>query len=94
MTFRDPRHLVLPNVGLRRFPILPLSTGGVEPLGHGGNLHRNLVLVDELKELAAVEKCTPAQLALAWVLSRAPHIVPIPAPATVTGLKKMPPPCR
>jgi len=34
--------------------------------------------VDKLKELAAVEKCTPAQLALAWVLSRAPYIVPIP----------------
>ena len=94
MTFRDPLHLVLPNVALRRFPILPLATGGVEPLGQSGNQHRNLVLVDELKELAAVEKCTPAQLALAWVLSRAPHIVPIPAPATVTGLKKMPPPCR
>jgi aryl-alcohol dehydrogenase-like predicted oxidoreductase len=34
--------------------------------------------VEKLKELAAVEKCTPAQLALAWVLSRAPYVVPIP----------------
>ena len=42
------------------------------------NLRRNLALADKLKELAAVEKCTPAQLALAWVLSRAPYIVPIP----------------
>ena len=42
------------------------------------NLAHNLALVDKLKELAAVEKRTPAQLALAWVLSRAPFIVPIP----------------
>jgi hypothetical protein len=33
---------------------------------------------DKLKGLAAAENCTPAQLALAWVLSRARHIVPIP----------------
>jgi aryl-alcohol dehydrogenase-like predicted oxidoreductase len=38
----------------------------------------NLALVDKLKELAAVEECAPAQLALTWVLSRAPYIVPIP----------------
>src|SRR6516162_4310740 len=31
MTFRDPLHLVLPDVPLRRFPILALATGGVEP---------------------------------------------------------------
>jgi aryl-alcohol dehydrogenase-like predicted oxidoreductase len=48
------------------------------PRFHADNLCRNLALVDKLKELAAVEKCTPAQLALAWVLSRAPYIVPIP----------------
>jgi hypothetical protein len=38
----------------------------------------NLELIDKLKGLAAAENCTPAQLALAWVLSRARHIVPIP----------------
>jgi aryl-alcohol dehydrogenase-like predicted oxidoreductase len=42
------------------------------------NLRRNLGLVEELKELAVAEKCTPAQLALAWVKSRADYIVPIP----------------
>jgi aryl-alcohol dehydrogenase-like predicted oxidoreductase len=48
------------------------------PRFHADNLAHNLVLVDKLKKLAAVEKRTPAQLALAWVLSRAPYIVPIP----------------
>jgi hypothetical protein len=48
------------------------------PRFQGDNLRRNLSLIDKLKELAAVEKCTSAQLALAWVLSRAPYVVPIP----------------
>ncbi len=42
------------------------------------NLNRNVVLSATLKEFAAKENCTPAQLALAWVLSRRPFIVPIP----------------
>jgi aryl-alcohol dehydrogenase-like predicted oxidoreductase len=48
------------------------------PRFQGDNLRRNLELVEELKRLAAAEKCTPAQLAIAWVLSRADYIVPIP----------------
>jgi aryl-alcohol dehydrogenase-like predicted oxidoreductase len=42
------------------------------------NLGRNLVLVDRLAELAAEKGCTSAQLALAWLLSRGPDVVPIP----------------
>jgi aryl-alcohol dehydrogenase-like predicted oxidoreductase len=41
------------------------------------NLRRNLQLVAELRSLAEIEGCTPAQLALAWVLSRGRSIVPI-----------------
>jgi aryl-alcohol dehydrogenase-like predicted oxidoreductase len=41
------------------------------------NLPRNLELVGELRRLAEAERCTPAQLALAWVLSRGRSIVPI-----------------
>lgn len=48
------------------------------PRFQGDNLRHNLELVEELKRHAAAENCTPAQLALAWVLSRAPYIVPIP----------------
>jgi aryl-alcohol dehydrogenase-like predicted oxidoreductase len=48
------------------------------PRFQGDNLRRNLALIEELKAHAAAENCTPAQLALAWVLSRAPYIVPIP----------------
>jgi len=48
------------------------------PRFQGDNLRHNLALVEELKKHAAAENCTPAQLALAWVLSRADYIVPIP----------------
>jgi aryl-alcohol dehydrogenase-like predicted oxidoreductase len=34
--------------------------------------------VDELKRLARTRGCTPAQLALAWVLSRGDMVIPIP----------------
>ncbi len=42
------------------------------------NLSHNLGLVAQLKELAIGEGCSPAQLALAWLLSRRPFVVPIP----------------
>jgi aryl-alcohol dehydrogenase-like predicted oxidoreductase len=38
----------------------------------------NLALVDGVTALAQGRGCTPAQLALAWLLSRGPHVVPIP----------------
>ncbi len=39
---------------------------------------RNLALLPAYEALAAEVGCTPGQLALAWLLHRAPHIVPIP----------------
>jgi aryl-alcohol dehydrogenase-like predicted oxidoreductase len=42
------------------------------------NFERNLVLTERVRELAAEKEITPAQLALAWVLSRGRQIVPIP----------------
>ena len=48
------------------------------PRFQGENFTRNLQLVDRVKELADQKKCTPAQLALAWLLAQGEHIVPIP----------------
>jgi aryl-alcohol dehydrogenase-like predicted oxidoreductase len=42
------------------------------------NRDRNEKLLDPLKALADDRGCTPAQIALAWVLSRGDDIVPIP----------------
>ena len=44
----------------------------------GENLDRNVALVDRLASLAARVGVTPAQLALAWLLSRGKDVVPIP----------------
>jgi aryl-alcohol dehydrogenase-like predicted oxidoreductase len=44
----------------------------------GENLNRNLSLVNEIKKIAEDKGCTPAQLALAWVLAQGKDIVPIP----------------
>lgn len=42
------------------------------------NFRRNLAIVADIERLARRKGCTPAQLALAWLLSRGPDIVPIP----------------
>ncbi len=48
------------------------------PRFQGENLGRNLSLVDRLAQVARAKGCTPAQLALAWLLNRGDDIVPIP----------------
>jgi aryl-alcohol dehydrogenase-like predicted oxidoreductase len=45
------------------------------------NYAANLELLPPLRALASQAGCTPAQLALAWLLHKAPHIVPIPGTA-------------
>ncbi len=48
------------------------------PRFQGANFERNLQLVEKVKEIAAEKNCTPAQLALAWLLAQGEDIVPIP----------------
>jgi aryl-alcohol dehydrogenase-like predicted oxidoreductase len=48
------------------------------PRFEGENFDRNLALANEVKKLAEEKGCTPAQLALAWVLAQGEDIVPIP----------------
>jgi aryl-alcohol dehydrogenase-like predicted oxidoreductase len=58
------------------------------PRFQGDNLKHNLALVEEVKAHAAAERCTAAQLAIAWVLSRRPFIVPIPGTSHVERLEQ------
>jgi len=48
------------------------------PRFQASNLDRNLALVDRLETMATTNRCTPAQLALAWLLAKGKDIVPIP----------------
>jgi aryl-alcohol dehydrogenase-like predicted oxidoreductase len=48
------------------------------PRFQGENFQRNLDLVERVEEIARRKQCTPAQLALAWLLAQGKDIVPIP----------------
>lgn len=55
----------------------------------GENFQKNLGLVDKVKELSEEKGCTAAQLAIAWVLARGEHIVPIPGTTRMTHLEDL-----
>jgi aryl-alcohol dehydrogenase-like predicted oxidoreductase len=64
---------------IKRFEDLPEDDyRRSSPRFQGENFQRNLALVKQVEEIAHEKKCTPAQLALAWVLARGDDIVPIP----------------
>ncbi len=48
------------------------------PRFQGENFQKNLDLVAKIEEIAREKHCTPAQLALAWVLAQGKDIAPIP----------------
>jgi len=48
------------------------------PRFQGENFQKNLDLVRKIEEIAAEKRCTPSQLALAWVHAQGKDIVPIP----------------
>ena len=48
------------------------------PRFQGDNFQKNLDLVERAEEIAKRKHCTPAQLALAWLLAQGNDIVPIP----------------
>jgi aryl-alcohol dehydrogenase-like predicted oxidoreductase len=54
----------------------------------GENFDRNIQLVREIGEMAEEKGCTPAQLALAWVLAQGQDIVPIPGTKRRTYLQQ------
>ena len=56
------------------------------PRFQGDNLESNLRLVDAVNDIARTYGCTPAQLALAWLLHRGPDIVPIPGTRRIERL--------
>ena len=65
-TFQKPEDLALHD-SRRRMPRF-----------QGENLRHNLQLVEKIKEISKEKDCTPAQLALAWLLGQGEDIVPIP----------------
>jgi aryl-alcohol dehydrogenase-like predicted oxidoreductase len=58
------------------------------PRFQGANFAKNLALVDAVAEMAQSKGCTPAQLALAWVLAQGDDVVPIPGTRNVQRLEE------
>ncbi len=56
------------------------------PRFQGENFERNLELVKKVQEIAREKSCTPAQLALAWLLAQGDDVVPIPGTRRVERL--------
>ena len=58
------------------------------PRFEAGNFAANLVWLDAFEALARGAGCTPAQLALAWLLARGDHIIPIPGTTSLEHLRE------
>jgi aryl-alcohol dehydrogenase-like predicted oxidoreductase len=58
------------------------------PRFQGANFQKNLDLVAKIEALARRKRCTPSQLALAWVLAQGPDIVPIPGTKRIKYLEE------
>jgi aryl-alcohol dehydrogenase-like predicted oxidoreductase len=58
------------------------------PRFQGEQFAKNLSIADRLREVAEEKHCTPAQLALAWLLRRHPDVIPIPGTSSIARLEE------
>jgi aryl-alcohol dehydrogenase-like predicted oxidoreductase len=58
-----------------------------QPRFQGENFQKNLDLVRHVEKTASRKGCTPAQLALAWLLHQGDDVVPIPGTTRVENLE-------
>ena len=60
----------------------------LNPRFQGENFEKNLALGEDLEATARDQGATAAQLALAWLLTRGPHVVPIPGSRRIERLEE------
>lgn len=58
------------------------------PRYQGENFYKNLELVEKIRTLAAEKNCTPAQLAIAWVLAQGEDVITIPGSKRIQHLEE------
>jgi aryl-alcohol dehydrogenase-like predicted oxidoreductase len=58
------------------------------PRFQGENFTNNVAVAEQLRALASNKGCTPAQLALAWLLSAHDDVVPIPGTSNLSRLEE------
>ena len=64
------------------------DTRGRHPRFMGDNFAKNRALVQRLEAIAEEKACTPAQLALAWLLTQGPDVIPIPGTKRIARLEE------
>jgi aryl-alcohol dehydrogenase-like predicted oxidoreductase len=64
------------------------DTRGRHPRFMGDNFAKNRTLVERLEAIAEEKGCTPAQLALAWLLAQGPDVIPIPGTKQMARLEE------
>ena len=64
------------------------DTRGRHPRFMGDNLAKNRALVERIETIAEEKRCTPAQLALAWLSAQGPDVIPIPGTKRITRLEE------
>ena len=64
------------------------DTRGRHPRFMGDNFAKNRALVQRLEAIAEEKACTPAQLALAWLMAQGPDVIPIPGTKRIARLEE------
>jgi aryl-alcohol dehydrogenase-like predicted oxidoreductase len=64
------------------------DTRARHPRFMGGNFAKNRTLVERIEAIAREKGCTPAQLALAWLLAQGPDVIPIPGTKQIARLEE------
>ena len=54
----------------------------------GDNFTKNRALAERLEAIAEEKGCTPAQLALAWLITQGPDVIPIPGTKQIGRLEE------
>jgi len=68
--------------------LLPKDRRRDHPRFDAENLKRNVEMLKPIEEIAMAHRCTPAQVALAWVLAQGKDIVPIPGTKRCSTLEQ------
>jgi aryl-alcohol dehydrogenase-like predicted oxidoreductase len=64
------------------------DTRGRHPRFAPENFPKNRILVERIEAVAEQKECTPAQLALAWLLAQGPDVTPIPGTKQIRRLEE------
>ena len=68
--------------------LLPKDRRREHPRFLPDNMNKNNQLLKSIEEMAKAKRCTPAQIALAWLLAQGPDVVPIPGTKRRTYLEQ------